>query len=188
MPRQKLLTALFAGLLLATSATLLLDNPSARASEHEEHEEHERRGDGDVRLAAPRNLSPEMASAAALWKEECGSCHMAFPPSLLPPEAWRQHMADLSHHYGSDASLPAEQAQQIQAYLEQASARSRIKAPDSKPGEPPRITDSRWFQHEHDEISASTLARPSIGSISNCTACHSGAEQGDFERVKIPKQ
>ena len=39
------------------------------------------------------------------FEEECASCHMAFPPQMLHADSWRAMMGDLSHHFGSDASL-----------------------------------------------------------------------------------
>jgi hypothetical protein len=52
-----------------------------------------------------------------------------------------------------------------------------------------RITQSYWFTRKHDKhVNASTWSRPSIGSRSNCVACHQGAEQGNFNEhsVRIP--
>jgi hypothetical protein len=42
---------------------------------------------------------------------------------------------------------------------------------------------------QHDEVSASTFKRASIGSAANCSACHAGAAKGDFNEhaVHIPK-
>ena len=30
-----------------------------------------------------------------VWKAECGSCHVAYPPQLLPAQSWRKIMARL---------------------------------------------------------------------------------------------
>lgn len=38
-------------------------------------------------------------------KTECSDCHMAYPPILLPQASWEMIFADLSDHYGDDASL-----------------------------------------------------------------------------------
>ena len=35
--------------------------------------------------------------------QECGECHMAFQPALLPAESWRRIMTGLSDHFGEDA-------------------------------------------------------------------------------------
>ena len=43
--------------------------------------------------------------ADATVAKECGACHMVFPPQLLPARSWQKLMADLSSHFGEDASL-----------------------------------------------------------------------------------
>lgn len=98
-------------------------------------------------------------------------------------------MSDLSNHYGSDASLDPDTEKVILDFLLQASMANRLPVEGGSPGNPPRITETRWFLKKHDDISASTFKRPNIGSAANCSACHRDAEKGDFDedRVKIPK-
>ena len=52
-----------------------------------------------------------------------------------------------------------------------------------------RISETPWFRRKHDEVSASTWKNPKIGTAANCTACHAGAERGDFDddTVRIPR-
>lgn len=115
------------------------------------------------------------------WKAECGSCHVAYPPQLLPAASWDAIFAGLGDHFGSDASLDPATATQL---LAEARAHARGRAH----GEPPlRITGTRWFRHEHDEVRASTWQQPSVGSAANCAACHAGAEDGDYEGHRIPR-
>ena len=47
-------------------------------------------------------LSPVKDETA---KAECSDCHMAYPPVLLPQASWEKIFANLSNHYGDDASL-----------------------------------------------------------------------------------
>ena len=49
--------------------------------------------------------------------KECGACHMVFPPQFLPARSWQKLMADLSSHFGEDASLADPARQTIMAYL-----------------------------------------------------------------------
>ena len=44
----------------------------------------------DSRLAAPANPT---------YAEECGSCHLAYPPGLLPAASWAKLMAGLRQHF-----------------------------------------------------------------------------------------
>jgi hypothetical protein len=120
------------------------------------------------------------------WKTECGSCHVAYPPKLLPAETWRRIMAQLDRHFGSDASVDAAAAAEIGAYLERYSASQRRTGPLS---DSLRITETRWFVHEHDEISAAVWTLPAVKSAANCTACHTAAEQGDFRKrnIRMPR-
>jgi hypothetical protein len=54
---------------------------------------------------------------------------------------------------------------------------------------PLRITDIAYIRKKHHEISPNVLKRESIGSLSNCFACHTTAENGIYEddNVNIPK-
>jgi hypothetical protein len=53
----------------------------------------------------------------------------------------------------------------------------------------PRISTTRWFLGEHDEIAAATWKRPAIGSPARCEACHTDAAQGRFSEhaLSIPR-
>ncbi len=118
------------------------------------------------------------------WAAECGSCHIAYPPQLLPAASWRRIMAGLDRHFGSDASLDAASAAEIGAFLERNAGSGKRGR-----GEPLRITESRWFLHKHDEVRASAWKNPQVKSAANCGACHLGAARGDFDEdaVRIPR-
>ena len=49
---------------------------------------------------------PQMPRAVPpAYTQECGSCHVAYPPGMLPARSWQRIVAGLENHYGSDASL-----------------------------------------------------------------------------------
>ena len=48
-----------------------------------------------------------------------------------------------------------------------------------------RITDTRWFVHEHDEVSPATWRDPKVKSAANCVACHLGADRGHYNEHDI---
>ncbi len=54
---------------------------------------------------------------------------------------------------------------------------------------PLRITEIPYIQRKHRGIEPEVLNRKTIGSLSNCIACHTTAEQGNFNEgyVTIPK-
>ncbi|HKI65234.1 MAG TPA: diheme cytochrome c [Burkholderiales bacterium] len=120
----------------------------------------------------------------ARWKAECGSCHLAYPPQLLPAPAWRGIMAGLDKHFGTDASLDPAAAAEIGAFLERNAGRGRRANAQTL-----RISESAWFRHEHDEVPAAAWKRPSVTSAANCSACHRAAERGDFSErnIRIPR-
>jgi hypothetical protein len=122
----------------------------------------------------------------AAYKSECGSCHVAYPPQLLSASAWQAIMAQLDRHFGSDASLDAKVAEEIRAYL---AASARGKASAAAPGSPPRITQTRWFVDEHDEVPSALWKSEAVKSAANCGACHTRAEQGDYSErtLRLPR-
>lgn len=130
------------------------------------------------------------------WQQECASCHLAYPPSMLPKASWRRMMGGLEQHFGENASLdPATQAD-ILRFLEANAADSGtsrmgdkvMQRMDTKEA-PLRITETRWFVRKHDEVPRTTWTRKSVGSAANCAACHRQAEKGLFDEdtVNIPK-
>ena len=169
---------------LSTVPGLALALTLAGFSLADDDEHHERQGyKRPKRLAVP-------SDAPLVWREECAACHMLYAPGLLPADAWREQMRTLADHYGSNASLDPLQEQEILDFLVRASAANRLPTePSSTAGEPPRISQTRWFERKHDEVSAAKFARESVGGRFNCVACHRDAERGDFDddRVKIPR-
>lgn len=131
-----------------------------------------------------------------LYKEECGSCHMAYPPGLLPERSWKKVMSGLESHFGDNAELDADTAEKISLFLYKHSAekssyrRSRkIMQRMGKDDAPIRITETPYFLHEHDEIPSKMIkGNKKVNSLANCNACHSGAEKGLFDEdgVNIP--
>jgi hypothetical protein len=127
-------------------------------------------------------------SVTALPKhqQECSSCHVAYPPGLLPAASWGRIMGNLNKHFGTDASLDEASTREITAWLKTNAGSGR------RGGEEPaqdRISKANWFVRQHDEVSAATWKRASVGSAANCSACHAGAAKGDFNEhaVRIPK-
>ena len=114
----------------------------------------------------------------AAWKAECESCHIAYPPQLLPAQAWRRVMSQLDRHFGADASVEAAAAAEITAYLERHAGTGKRVA---GAGSSLRITETPWFVREHGEVSLKNAA--------SCAACHTLAERGDFSErnIRLPR-
>ncbi len=119
------------------------------------------------------------------YRQECGTCHIAYPPGLLSTDSWRKIMAGLDNHFGTDASLNAKENEEITAYLVDNSC-------DFWGAEvsPLRITETDWFQREHNSyvIPPDAWKKPVVKSPANCPACHLEAEHGDFSErnIKVP--
>jgi len=120
------------------------------------------------------------------YTQECASCHLAFPPGVLPAASWRRVMDNLPRHYGTDASLDPALTRKLSAWLE-ANAGTGKRAREQPPED--RITRAAWFVREHDEVPATTWKLPAVKSPANCSACHTRAEQGDFSErhIRLPR-
>lgn len=122
----------------------------------------------------------------AKHQQECASCHVAYPPGLLPAASWQHIMGNLSKHFGTDASLDEATNREISAWLKAHAGNGR-RGGEEAPQD--RISKTNWFVRQHDEVSSSVWKRASVGSAANCSACHAGAAKGDFNEhaVHIPK-
>lgn len=131
------------------------------------------------------------------WKEECGACHLAFAPGMLPARSWRLMMAELQDHFGTDATLDSPLQQAITEFLvanaadnpKATVAMQRLARSVDVAEAPLRITETTMFRYFHDEISDGIWGREKIGTPSNCPACHTRAEEGSYAEweIRIPK-
>ncbi len=128
--------------------------------------------------------APEPVTGEQAFNTECSACHMAYPPVLLPARSWQALTADLTNHFGEDASLDAATTQKITEYLEAnaaetSSQRGWILSGVASGQVPLRITNMPWWRRAHNEVPDSVFARAEIVSKSNCLACHrSGGGEG----------
>lgn len=179
---------LIGGVALFLAAGIALMGTAAGDDDDEEHESRERSLHGMSRGVVPVKNEQYLA--------ECGSCHMAYSPGLLPVASWEKIMGGLENHFGDDASLPDETRTLLTKYLVDNAAdnalwRSSARIVDSAAeGEiPVRISETRYFVRKHDEIPARMVTgNPQVKSFANCAACHRNAEQGSFDehQVRIP--
>ncbi|MCF6280622.1 MAG: diheme cytochrome c [Candidatus Polarisedimenticolaceae bacterium] len=131
-----------------------------------------------------------------LYLDECGSCHFAYQPGLLPIASWEKIMSSLDNHFGENAELADEERAQIRNYLlDSAAGRTNRKISvkfirSLRDGQVPlRISEIPYFIHEHDELSRKMVQdNPEVKSFSRCDACHSDADKGIFDEdaINIP--
>lgn len=127
---------------------------------------------------ADRSRLPATPNAA--WQEECTSCHLGYPPSLLSAANWRQMMGSLDRHFGANAQLDARTRDEILAFLEQNAATKESRHSPSL-----RISETSWFVRKHDEVPAQAWRDPSVKSAANCGACHRGADKGNYSEHDV---
>lgn len=180
--KRNLTKALLLGGLLAAGCSLAL-------AEHDD-DEHQR--------SAGRVISLDVAPVNnEQYQSECGACHMAYQPGLLPARSWVRLMAALSDHFGEDVELAPPVRKTLTKYLVQFAAdgapyrrSERIMQSLSEANDAPlRITETRYIAREHREIPARLVtANAEVKSLSNCPACHLRAEQGSYREreIRIP--
>jgi hypothetical protein len=132
------------------------------------------------------------------YKEECGSCHFAYQPGLLPAKSWEKLLTaqGLHNHFGEIADLDKDTLQVVLNYAVENSAdksfykRSRkITVATEGVDAPLRITDVRYIKRKHHKIPEVMIkGNKDVKSLSYCNACHTKAENGIFEAdtVSIP--
>lgn len=157
-------------------------------------------GDDDFRwgeIEEYKNRSNYVSAVTdPLYTEECGGCHMAYPPGLLPARSWDRVMLELENHFGDNAELDADTHRTITRFLLTNSAdkseyrrSKKFSRSINRDEVPMRITEISYFKHEHDEIPARLVTgNDKVGSFSQCDACHKQADQGRFDEhnVRIP--
>lgn len=178
--------SIFKQMLFAVATVVLAGVIVARADD-DDHERHSERRIQRRTVSAPTDST---------YKAECASCHMLYPAGLLPARSWKIMMAGLKDHFGDNASLDKKTANEIESLLiENAADHSNLrrskKIAKSIPSDqsPLRFTETSYFKRQHHEVGRKVWSRKSVGSASNCVACHSRAESGVFseDEVKIPR-
>lgn len=153
------------------------------------------RGENHENHHSARSGSSNGAPVNALYTQECASCHFLYLPGLLPERSWERLMNSTDKHFGENLALDASAVSEIKAFLKANSSEKtatewgRKITKSAGSSTPERITEVEWIKKEHRKITSEIFKRASIGSFSNCGACHQGGAKGDFEEdsVRIPK-
>lgn len=133
-----------------------------------------------------------------IYLEECGSCHFAYQPGLLPARSWEALLDKdaLRKHFGANAELDDSTLKEIHDYAVDNAAdkswykRSRKIAVATQTGQTPlRITELLYISRKHQEIPEKMIkGNKGVKSLSFCDKCHTQAAQGvyDADTVNIP--
>ncbi len=130
---------------------------------------------------------PQLADNAT-WRAECGSCHLAYHPVLLPARSWEGLMAGQADHFGDDLALDVDTVAAITAFLRANAAESgqteaawKINTTTPATQAPLRITATRFWRAAHRTIPDTAFATEPVNGRHDCAACHLDADQGTFE-------
>ena len=130
----------------------------------------------------------------ATYLKECGSCHFAYTPGLLPARSWELHMQRMEKHFGESVVLPPATRDAIQAYLV-ANAADRSPFEGSKyfmsrvkdDMTPYRLQDVPLFREMHRIILEviSIKSKVKVRTLTNCNACHQFAAEGSYATSEL---
>lgn len=122
-----------------------------------------------------------------LVMEECGSCHMAFAPSMLPASSWQRMMGNLKNHFGDDATVAPDLAAKIATYLAANAADTggrrysgKLLAASSATDAPLRITELPKWVSAHRSVPDWEWKHKDVRTKANCAACHTDAQLGYY--------
>lgn len=120
----------------------------------------------------------------AVWNDECGSCHLAYHPSLLPARSWSKMFAQQQSHFGEDLGLSKQTLGHLEAFAAHNAAEAlaspvawKMATTIAERSAPLRISATPYWEQRHASLDAATWKRV---HRSDCGACHWDAEAGSF--------
>lgn len=124
-----------------------------------------------------------------IYVEECGACHLAYAPGLLPAKSWLGIMENLEDHFEDNAELDDETSEYLVNYLEGSALKVGEPSKMSKllrnmSDQPPlRITELTGFVQAHESVyeELAPMKLP-VGFLSPCADCHRQADQALFDK------
>lgn len=144
-------------------------------------------------FAGGYNKSGVASVTDKLYIKECGACHFAYQPGLLPANAWNKIMGNLDNHFNTDATLSKEDFNAVSKYLNDNSAEkfmnykrsSRIVSSLKFDEIPEAISKTPYITRKHKNIRADLITQKEVTNISNCMACHKTADKGIYSERDI---
>jgi len=146
-------------------------------------------------FVASANIKQDYAMLHQDFSKECGSCHITYPPFLLPKSSWTLMMSDLENHFGDDASIDKETNLSILSFLNENSAKIssqkaafKILKSLKENNSTIAITKTPYWEKKHKKINKDVFANVKIKSKANCKACHTDIQNGLIEKhlIKVP--
>ncbi|MEA5593053.1 cytochrome C [Rivularia sp. UHCC 0363] len=107
-----------------------------------------------------------------LYLENCSSCHIAVPPSVLPTQTWKNLLQDEQHYGARLKPLVDPTRMLVWRYL------STFSRPHKQEETTPyRVNKSRFFNALHPQVE---LQRPV--QLGSCVSCHPSAIEYNFRQ------
>ena len=147
-----------------------------------------------------------------LFLDECGACHLAYQPELLPKASWKKIMSNLKNHFGDDVELTPKKHYALSRFIYKKSAdhfklkpgqkakvnknpyykrggeqpyRSKMILASLKGATPIRVTEVPYIKEVHKGVNKDIFKRMTIKSFANCEACHLSADGGLYYKPHI---
>ncbi|WP_205995635.1 cytochrome b/b6 domain-containing protein [Pseudolabrys sp. FHR47] len=146
-------------------------------------------------LSLRPGLGVPVAKVDPVYTKECGACHTAYHPSLLPRASWGALIAGLDNHFGEDASLDTATAARLGDYLATNAAETADTLPANRlrqveAAKPFTITATPFWTRRHAGIPDAVFASKAVSGRGNCVACHADASSGRFYpgNIDIPDE
>ncbi len=134
----------------------------------------------------------EILPENALWQEECGSCHLAYFPAMLPQRSWEKLFSQQAEHFSEDLSLDSETIMPLKSYAHRYAGKTfSIEAfwkiqNSIRPGDTPiRITQTPYWKNKHLNIANDVWRLEQVVGKFNCEACHRDANHYWFDDTAI---
>lgn len=141
-----------------------------------------------VVLGAPETPAGTRADADPTWTSECGDCHLAYPPELLPARSWSRMIDGSDDHFGEDLALAPETRAALRDWMAPRAAEAdanehawRIHRSVPADEAPLRITALDWWTQAHAAVPDAAFDDPDVRSRGRCQACHPDAASGAFQ-------
>ncbi len=141
--------------------------------------------------AATPVTTPVAVATNPAWEGECGSCHLAFPPSLLPARSWERMLDEQDRHFGEDLFLDETTLAPLRAFARSSAAEAgqtehAVRIADSLGADeaPQRITELRWWAERHADVPAADFTAVGESAELRCAACHPDADRARFDAAE----
>jgi len=147
----------------------------------------------------PDSMMGFLAVKDALYLRECGTCHFAYSPGLLPARSWKLHLDRMKtgKHFGESVQLAPDARARIEEYLTRNAAdvspyegSKTLMERISQAQTPYRLSSVPLFKEMHTVIweVINVKNKVKVRTLANCNACHKRADDGSFgnDELYIP--